>query len=120
MRWPTAIERWWRCAAAFEEINKKLARAGVKQNDPMSPLISEMAVAPRRMGRWLVAWIASTTCLILIATALSSILEEDSPVQITHTSKGRLLVVSAPFGARLIDCPSGAVCIEIFSAAQHQ
>lgn len=115
MRWPAAIERWWHCATPFEEINRKLQRAGVRQHDPMAPLISEMALAPRRMGRWLVVWVFSLLLVLGFASALLHSQAKPDHLQITPSAKGRLVVIEAPLGARIVDCPAGTVCVEIFS-----
>lgn len=115
MRAPRAIERWWHCAAAFEEINRKLQRAGIRQHDPMSPLIAEMAMAPQRMGRWLVLWALMLLTALGLAASLIQALSDRTLDQVTTTSKGRLLVISAPSGARFIECPAGTVCVEVFS-----
>lgn len=100
------LRGWATCEAEWVAIRRKLDRAGVARQDPLYPLIVEMALLPARLRRIAcyfaaVMFIAMSSCL---AVPLLFKTQPMAGIRLTHGAEGDLIEVALSKGSRRIPC----------------
>lgn len=104
---------WWHCRQRLDLVVHQLTRAGLHRQDPVFPLIREIALVPDRMLRLLLA-IVGVVALAVLAIVLSiTLLSSSDHVSVYRQPTGDLLLIHAPSGTRSVPCPPEFFCLFI-------